>query len=203
MKLTRQALKKLVLGKLNEEIDLTKKTSDHEASMAKAELRSLHDNVRELYPMIEDGDELPGWVSSYITLSSDYINSVRQYMAEKNSSGQQLDESMGDSKTSLTDLAAKYDIVPTGASGRFKFEDFQPVLDGNSEDDKYSLAFILADTFLKRHLGLGWDDLPDINSLWDSVENSDTMKELVENIKQACKDRMEEDMGTLDEGWEE
>jgi hypothetical protein len=39
-------------------------------------------NGVELYNMIQEGQELPGWVSSYITLSSDYIHSVYEYMSE-------------------------------------------------------------------------------------------------------------------------
>lgn len=203
MKLNKETLRKLVLGKLNEEIDLTKKTSDHEASMAKAELRSLHDNVKKLYPMIEHGDELPGWVSSYITLASDYLNSVTQYMSEQKSGGSQLDESTEGGGKGFKDLVAQYDLTPTGNGGKFKFDDFQPILDDGSNKDKFVLAMILADKFLLKNIGLGWDDLPDTNSLWPAVENSETMKDLVENIKEACKERMEEDMGMFDEGWEE
>jgi hypothetical protein len=37
----------------------------------------------ELYKMIQEGDNLPGWVSAYITLASDYMHSVHSYMIEK------------------------------------------------------------------------------------------------------------------------
>jgi len=56
---------------------------DHEASMAKAELRDMLMNGAKIYQLIQPGDELPGWVSSYITLSSDYIHSVKEYMIEQ------------------------------------------------------------------------------------------------------------------------
>jgi hypothetical protein len=59
-------------------------TEDHEASMAKAELHDMIKNGAELYKMIQPGQELPGWVSAYITLASDYIHSVNEYMSEKN-----------------------------------------------------------------------------------------------------------------------
>jgi hypothetical protein len=55
---------------------------DHEAKMAKSELRDMLKNGAELYNMIQEGQELPGWVSAYITLSSDYIHSVYEYMVE-------------------------------------------------------------------------------------------------------------------------
>jgi hypothetical protein len=57
-------------------------TEDHEASMAKGELRDMLMNGAKLYQMIEPGENLPGWVSSYITLASDYIHSVTEYMTE-------------------------------------------------------------------------------------------------------------------------
>jgi hypothetical protein len=56
---------------------------DHEASMAKAELRDMLINGAKIYQLIQPGDELPGWVSSYITLASDYIHSVSEYMNEQ------------------------------------------------------------------------------------------------------------------------
>lgn len=59
------------------------KKPDHEGRMAKSEIRSLITNSLKLYKIIDRNDELPGWVSAYITLSSDYINSVTQYMVEE------------------------------------------------------------------------------------------------------------------------
>ena len=56
---------------------------DHEATMAKAELRDMLTHGVLLYKMIQPGQELPGWVSSYITLASDYIHSVTEYMTEQ------------------------------------------------------------------------------------------------------------------------
>ena len=58
---------------------------DHEASMAKGELRDMLINGSMLYQLIEEGQNLPGWVSAYITLASDYIHSVKEYMVEKES----------------------------------------------------------------------------------------------------------------------
>ena len=50
--------------------------------MAKSEIRDMLKNGVELYNMIQEGQNLPGWVSAYITLSSDYIHSVYEYMVE-------------------------------------------------------------------------------------------------------------------------
>ena len=56
---------------------------DHEAKMAKSELRDMIMNGAKLYKSIGDQDNLPGWVSAYITLASDYMHSVAAYMEEK------------------------------------------------------------------------------------------------------------------------
>lgn len=54
---------------------------DHEASMANSELKDAISNASKIQNMIGDNDNLPGWVSSYITLASDYLHSVAEYMA--------------------------------------------------------------------------------------------------------------------------
>jgi len=77
-------VRSLVNKIIKEEITnfLPNETHDHEAKMAKAEIRDMLKNGVELYNMIQEGQNLPGWVSAYITLSSDYIHSVYEYMTE-------------------------------------------------------------------------------------------------------------------------
>ena len=65
---------------------------DHEASMADGELRDLISNASKLQNLIQPGDELPGWVSAYITLASDYMHSVAEYMTEQGAEMQQEPE---------------------------------------------------------------------------------------------------------------
>ena len=40
-------------------------------------------NATIIYKMIEPNQQLPGWVSAYITLASDYMNSIEQYLTEE------------------------------------------------------------------------------------------------------------------------
>ena len=83
-------------------IDAPKKeTNDHEGSMARGELRSMIANGTDLYNMLQEKDELPGWVSAYITLASDYMNSVAGYMREKHGDGTDASENMPESVDSL------------------------------------------------------------------------------------------------------
>ena len=59
------------------------KEDDHEASMARAELMQIAKNAIALAKIVHEGDDLPGWVSSYITLANDHLNSVHEYMEYK------------------------------------------------------------------------------------------------------------------------
>ena len=79
-----ESLRKLVRKSIKEELN-TMKHPDHEAKMARGELRDMVKLGAELYQMIQEGQELPGWVSGYITLASDYVHSVHQYMTENHS----------------------------------------------------------------------------------------------------------------------
>lgn len=56
---------------------------DHEGSMAKSEVKDMIKNAVELHNMLGENDKLPGWVSAYITLASDYIHSVTEHLAGK------------------------------------------------------------------------------------------------------------------------
>ena len=76
----KKELKAFINKLIKEEMGLAH--PDHEAKMAKAELRDMIVNGSKLYNMIQPGQELPGWVSGYITLASDYIHSVYEYMVE-------------------------------------------------------------------------------------------------------------------------
>ena len=58
-------------------------TRDHEATMAKGELRDMIENAAKVYKMIEPHQQLPGWVSGYITLASDYMHSIAEYLTEE------------------------------------------------------------------------------------------------------------------------
>jgi hypothetical protein len=51
---------------------------DHEADMAKAELAQIAKNAITIYKLIHSGQNLDGWISSYITLANDHLNSVAE-----------------------------------------------------------------------------------------------------------------------------
>jgi len=54
---------------------------DHEGSMARGEIKDLIKNAITLHNMLGHNDQLPGWVSAYITLAADYIHSVTEHLS--------------------------------------------------------------------------------------------------------------------------
>lgn len=86
---------KLLLEMMEQELEAAEMgrnhVDDHEGRMAKGELRDMIKNGLTIYKSFDKNDELPGWVSSYITLASDYMHSVMEYMVEQNSSEEELE----------------------------------------------------------------------------------------------------------------
>lgn len=63
-----------------------KDRTDHEVEMARSDLFQCAKNAKTIYELIIDlteDDGLPGWVQSKITLASDYLNSVQEYLEHK------------------------------------------------------------------------------------------------------------------------
>ena len=58
---------------------------DHEAGMAKNELRDMISNASKIDTMVGESDNLPGWVSAYISLAADYMHSVAEYLTGESS----------------------------------------------------------------------------------------------------------------------
>jgi len=55
-------------------------TDDHEASMAKSDLYKAASYATELEQMIQDGEQLDGWVQAKITKAADYLSSVKHHL---------------------------------------------------------------------------------------------------------------------------
>jgi hypothetical protein len=56
------------------------KVDDHEAAMARAQLYKLAKYSAKLFNMIEEGEELEGWVQAKLTKASDYVSAVYHYL---------------------------------------------------------------------------------------------------------------------------
>ena len=73
-------------------MDLEKPVDDHEAKMAKADCYKLAKYSAKLFHMIEEGEELDGWVSAKITKASDYISSVYHYLEYEKMAREQIEQ---------------------------------------------------------------------------------------------------------------
>lgn len=59
-------------------------SQDFESEMAQSQLKSIIKNSYNLYKMIEGKENLPSWVQSKLTKSSDYLTSVHDYLDGRN-----------------------------------------------------------------------------------------------------------------------
>ena len=87
MKISKEKLKEIILEEIKEACGgnmpmqmQSPCADDHEASMAKSDLYKLANYAAELEQMIQDGEELEGWVQAKITKAADYISSVKHYL---------------------------------------------------------------------------------------------------------------------------
>jgi hypothetical protein len=65
---------------------------DHEADMARADCYKLAKYSAKLFHMIEEGENLDGWVAAKITKASDYISSVYHYLEYEKMAREQIDQ---------------------------------------------------------------------------------------------------------------
>jgi hypothetical protein len=74
-------------------MDLTKleKVDDHEAAMARAQLYKLAKYSAKLFNMIEEGEELEGWVQAKLTKASDYVSAVYHYLEYEKFANEQIE----------------------------------------------------------------------------------------------------------------
>jgi hypothetical protein len=90
------------------------KEDNHEASMARAELLQIAKNAIELAKLVHEGDDLPGWVSSYITLANDHLNSVHEYMEYEYNKEPTIAENASAGATGSSAVAT---AIPGGGAG--------------------------------------------------------------------------------------
>lgn len=74
-------------------MDLEKpRPDDHEAKMARADCYKLAKYSAKLFNMIEEGEELDGWVAAKITKAADYISSVYHYLEYEKMAKEQIEQ---------------------------------------------------------------------------------------------------------------
>jgi hypothetical protein len=73
------------------DLENLKKVDDHEAAMARAQLYKLAKYSAKLFNMIEEGEELEGWVQAKLTKASDYVSAVYHYLEYERFAQEQVD----------------------------------------------------------------------------------------------------------------
>lgn len=68
------------------------KVDDHEAKMAKADLYKLAQYSAKLFKMIDENEELEGWVQAKVTKAADYISSVYHYLEYEKMAREQINQ---------------------------------------------------------------------------------------------------------------
>jgi hypothetical protein len=74
---------------------------DHEAKMAKADLYKLNQYSAKLFKLIDENEELDGWVQAKITKAADYISSVYHYMEYEKMAASQVESGPRDFEESM------------------------------------------------------------------------------------------------------
>lgn len=64
---------------------------DHEAKMALAQLYKLAKYSAKLFQMIDEGEELEGWVQAKITKASDYVSAVYHHLEYEKMAREQIE----------------------------------------------------------------------------------------------------------------
>ena len=78
---------KAALDKMGQQFKMKESKHTGEGDMAKSQLRSIISNAQEVHDMLKDDDDMSEWVQNKITLSADYISTVREYLKNEVNEG--------------------------------------------------------------------------------------------------------------------
>ena len=104
--------------------------SDDSGFMAKSNIYNMIKDAVKLHEMIQDRDELEGWVEEKITLAADYIRTVREYLEYNNVRGMEQPEQP---KVATLSLPAKTSVD-------YVKDDRNPLVDSKELDDILRLS---------------------------------------------------------------
>ena len=104
--------------------------SDDSGFMAKSNIYNMIKDAVKLHEMIQDRDELEGWVEEKITLATDYIRTVREYLEYNNVRGMEQPE-----QPEVTTLS-----VPAKTSVDYVKDDRNPLVDSKELNDILRLS---------------------------------------------------------------
>lgn len=137
-----------------------------------------------------DAMKKPIWNGGTIIKESAYITDPKAFGNYYKKLNENANMDMYTTKEDLNHLIK----ISKEKTGRGLTKDHIPMLAG---DALYTIAVKLAD----RMLPIGWDELADINSMWDYIDENGgmTMESLKSAVQDACNDRLEEEGFSLDQ----
>ena len=136
---------------------------DQEGEMAKGQLRTIIANAKRAHDMLEDNTNMAEWVQSKITLASDYISSVADYMQSQLKEGK------------TTKLKGNQVKIDKNHNGKLDAEDFKIL---RNEEVKKGLYYYVN---RRKKLGISRDkDHPKAPESQDWKDAAKTAKEEVD-----------------------
>ena len=125
---------------------------DHEAGMAKNELRDAISNASKIDQMIGEGDDLPGWVSAYISLAADYMHSVAEYLAGESSRMQEPGPGYGMMEGVLSEVTPGADEIEKAIeAGKIDPKKVEDAAKKAMQGDSTELALLMVNAMAGLH----------------------------------------------------
>lgn len=95
-----------------------KEEVDDEGSMAKGQLNRMIDQATGLAQMMDDNKQLDGWVQSKLTMASDYLDSVHDYLMHSKQDVDKMEESAWgrDKATNLKNALTRHSELAIAAN---------------------------------------------------------------------------------------
>lgn len=135
---------------------------DYEGDMAKSQLRSIIANSQAIHDMLEDTTNMAEWVQSKITLSADYISTVRDYMTSETNEENHMDKIHPDA----------LHVKPATVNGQTKYKVHAV---GKNFSDGIKVGEHLSDTEL--------DDFSEMGGKVKHMKEERTLKDIIDEAR--------------------
>lgn len=135
---------------------------DYEGDMAKSQLRSIISNAQTIHDMLKDDTNMAEWVQNKITLSADYISTVRDYMSSETNEENTMDKVHPDA----------LHVKPATVNGQTKYKVHAV---GKNFSDGIKVGEHLSDTEL--------DDFSEMGGKVKHMKEERTLKDIIDEAR--------------------
>lgn len=160
---------------------------DYEGDMAKSQLRSIIANAQTIHDMLKDDTNMAEWVQNKITLSADYISTVRDYMSSETNEENTMDKIHPDA----------LHVKPVEVNGKTKYKVHAV---GSNFSDGIKKGEHLSDTELDDFSEMGgkvkhMKEQRSLNDILDEARGRPRKNPVAAPAKKSGDDEEEEDYG--------